>query len=83
MTHSGEQTLRRITILWEWVKLEADRKGSLGILTRAKKDRDDQPAREEWSSKPWGGGRGLQVVASCILHGRDMYLLGWRLSLLT
>lgn len=51
--HSGEQSLCHITIAWEWVKQGADRQGSVGILTRAKKDRDEQPGGEEWRSKPW------------------------------
>lgn len=59
MRHSGEQSLCHITIAREWVKHEADRQGSVGILHPwAKKDRDEQSGREEWASKPQGGGEG-------------------------
>lgn len=35
--HSGKQSLCHITSAWEWVKQGADRQGSVGILTWAKK----------------------------------------------
>lgn len=81
MRHSGERSLCPITISWEWVKQGADRQGSVGILTRAKKDRHEQPGREEWASKPRCVFGGWQVATGCTLHGWDIHLLGWCLSL--
>ncbi len=40
-------------------------------------------AEKNGAPKPRGGGGGWQVVAGCIIHGWDMHLLGWWLSLQT
>lgn len=57
MRHSSEGALCHITSPWERFKQGAyRRRGSEGVLTWAKKDRDEQPGGKDSSSKPQGEG---------------------------